>query len=61
MRNKIFGTIGVLWGGAMLVSAFVRGGPQGSGSYAAGQTAGLVFALLLLAVGAYYLLKKSPR
>jgi len=59
MRNKIFGAIGVLWGGAILVSAFLNGGPQGSGSYAAGQTAGLVFALLLLAVGAHYLLKKS--
>ena len=41
MRNKIFGAIGVLWGGAILLSAFLRGGPQGSGSYVAGQTAAL--------------------
>jgi hypothetical protein len=59
MRNRIFGAIGVLWGGAILLSAFLRGGPQGSGSYVAGQAAALVFALLLLVVGAYYLLKKS--
>jgi hypothetical protein len=29
----------VVWGGLMLVNAFLRGGPQGSGSYAAVQTA----------------------
>ena len=57
MRNRIFGAIGVIWGGLMLVSAFLRGGPQGSGSYAAAQTAALVFAVLLVVVGGYYLLK----
>ncbi len=59
MRNKILGTIGVIWGGAILVSAFSRGGPQGSGAYAAGQTGGIVFGALLLIVGAYYFLKRS--
>jgi len=34
MRNRIFGAIGVIWGGFMLVSAFLQGGPQGSGAYA---------------------------
>lgn len=57
MRNKIFGGIGVLWGGGILVSAFLRGGPEGSGAYAAGQTGGLVFGLLMLGVGGYYLFK----
>jgi hypothetical protein len=57
MRNRIFGGIGVVWGGLMLLSAFIRGGPQGSGSYAAGQTAALVFAVLLVVVGGYYLTK----
>jgi hypothetical protein len=32
MRNRIFGEIGVAWDGLMLVSAFLRGRPQGSGS-----------------------------
>ena len=57
MRNRILGAIGVLWGGGILVSALLRGGAQGSGAYAAGQTAALVFAALLVAVGGYYLLK----
>lgn len=61
MRNRIFGFIGVLWGGAMLVSAFLRGGPQGSGAYAAGQNGALIFAVVLVIVGAYYLLKGSDK
>jgi hypothetical protein len=56
MTNRVFGAIGVIWGGLMLVNAFL-GGPQGSGSYAAGQTAALVFAVLLVLVGGYYLAK----
>ena len=59
MRNKIFGVIGVLWGGAILVSAFLRESPQGSESYAAGYTAGLVFGALLFVVGGYYLLRST--
>jgi hypothetical protein len=61
MRNRIFGAIGVLWGGFMLVSAFLRGGPHGSGAYAAGQNGALVFAVLLVIVGGYYLLKRGPK
>ena len=59
MRNRIFGLIGVLWGGAMLVSAFSQGGAQGSGAYAAGQNAALIFAFVLVFVGGYYLFKGS--
>jgi hypothetical protein len=61
MRNRIFGAIGVIWGGLILVSAFLRGGPQGSGSYVAGQTAALVFAVLLVVVGGYYLVKGGQK
>jgi hypothetical protein len=61
MGNRIFGAIGVVWGGLMLVSAFLRGGPQGSGAYAAGQTAALVFAALLGVVGGYYLVKGGAK
>jgi hypothetical protein len=57
MRNRIFGAIGVIWGGLILVNAYLSGGPQGSGSYAAGQTAALVFAVLLVLVGGYYLMR----
>jgi hypothetical protein len=61
MRNRIFGAIGVTWGGLMLVSSFMRGGPQGSGAYAAGQTGALVFAVLLVMIGGYYLAKGSAK
>ena len=44
MRNRILGLIGVLWGGAIVVTRLLAGGPAGgeSGAYAAGQTGGLV-------------------
>ena len=61
MRNRIFGAIGVTWGGLMLVSSFMRGGPQGSGAYAAGQTGALVFAVLLVVIGGYYLAKGGAK
>jgi hypothetical protein len=61
MRNRIFGAIGMTWGGLMLVSSFMRGGPQGSGAYAAGQTGALVFAVLLVMIGGYYLAKGSAK
>jgi hypothetical protein len=57
MRNRILGAIGLIWGGAMLVRAYIVGGPQGAGSYRQGQIAGLVFAALLVIVGGYYLIK----
>ncbi|MGP8032648.1 MAG: hypothetical protein ACLPQ6_00745 [Steroidobacteraceae bacterium] len=57
MRNRIFGAIGVLWGGAMLARAYFAGGPAGSGAYRNGQIAALVFAGLLVLIGGYYLLK----
>ena len=57
MRNRIFGAIGVLWGGAVLIRSLLRGVPQGSGAYAAGQTGGMIFGGLLLIVGIYYLVK----
>ncbi len=56
MRNRIFGAIGVIWGGMVLVRAFREGASHGSGAYAAGHTAGVIFAGLLFLVGGYYLL-----
>lgn len=58
MRNRIFGTIGVLWGGGVVVSAFFRELPAGaSEAYARGAVGGYVLGGLLLVVGAYYLVK----
>ncbi|MEZ5426321.1 MAG: hypothetical protein R2747_08660 [Pyrinomonadaceae bacterium] len=60
MRNKIAGGIGILWGGGMLASHFFGGSsPGGSGAYRAGQTAGLIFAVLIFVLGLYYFFKKS--
>jgi hypothetical protein len=61
MRNRIFGAIGVIWGGLILVNFFMQGGPRGSGDYQAGQTGALVFAALLVLVGGYYLLKGGKK
>ena len=56
MRNRIFGAIGVIWGGAILLFGLLKG-PQGTGAYAQGQTMGFVFGAALFAVGLYYLIK----
>ncbi|MFM7976611.1 MAG: hypothetical protein ACKO8U_16190, partial [Pirellula sp.] len=61
MRNRIFGLIGVLWGGGIIVSGLVRGGSQGAGAYQLGQTAGFVFGGLLFVVGLFYLIRGSGK
>jgi hypothetical protein len=61
MRNRIFGAIGVLWGGAILVRTYFIGGPAGTGAYRNGQIAALVFAALLVLVGGYYLIRGNGR
>ena len=58
MRNKIFGGIGVLWGGAIVVRWLMSGSESGNSAYQAGQNSAVIFGLLLLVIGAYYLLKK---
>src|SRR5688572_25962724 len=56
MRNRILGAIGVIWGGLILLGRLIGGSAgEGAGAYAAGQMTGLVFAVLLLVVGLYYL------
>jgi hypothetical protein len=57
MRNRIFGAIGVLWGGAVLTRFYFSGGLAGTGAYRNGQIAALVFAALLILIGGYYLIR----
>ena len=58
MRNRILGAIGVVWGGLILLGRLASGGPvDGTGAYGGGQMIGLVFAVLLLLVGLYYLIR----
>ena len=56
MRYSILGAIGVVFGGAILLSG-VLNGVKGEGTYAQGQIAGLIFGVLLFGVGLYYLIK----
>lgn len=54
MRNLIFGSIGTLWGGAIVLSSFFRSAQSTSGgSYQAGLSAGIVFAGLMFIVGSF--------
>ena len=58
MRNRVLGAIGALWGGLILLGRLAGGGAgDGTGAYGAGQAVGLVFAVLLLVVGLYYLVR----
>ncbi len=60
MRNKIFGGIGILWGGALVLRRMLSDSPAtGSDAYQAGQSGAVVFGALLLVVGLYYFFKKS--
>jgi hypothetical protein len=61
MRIRILGGIGTVWGGAILVSGLLKGVSEGSGAYAAGSTAGLIFGALLFLVGTYYLIKGGKK
>src|SRR5689334_11472338 len=55
MRNRVFGAIGVAWGGAILVWCLMAHEPMGRGAYGAGQIAGVLIAVLMLMCGLYTL------
>jgi hypothetical protein len=55
-RNRVFGSIGVLWGGGVAISGLFRTF-SGNGAYAKGQVAGLLLGALMFAVGLYYAIK----
>jgi len=58
--RKIFGGIGVLWGGAILFRWLTSGSPGASSSaYQAGQSGAAIFGALMFAVGMYYVLRRS--
>jgi hypothetical protein len=62
MRNRILGAIGMLWGlGLLLFKLLSDGRTQEQGAYGAGQTGGLIFGGLLLAVGMYYFFKSPTK
>ena len=66
MRNKIFGGIGILWGGVIVIRWMTADTPPASGGgsaaynagYAVGHFAGLLFGVVMLLAGLYYFFKK---
>jgi predicted transporter len=54
MRNIVFGAIGVLWGGLILIG-FMRMGLEADGASRAGQILAVILGLLMLIAGGYYL------
>lgn len=58
MKNKIFGAIGALWGGAIVVNGLFGKPLQGSDAYQTGQIIGIVLGGIMCAAGIYYFFKK---
>lgn len=59
MRNKIFGGIGIFWGGGLALRWLTAGTPSGgSAAYHAGQSTAGVFGILMLIAGLYYFFRK---
>ena len=58
MRNRIFGAIGILWGGAIVVNWLLSGSAPASQAYQAGQLGGMLFGALMFIVGLYYIFKR---
>ena len=58
MRNKVFGAIGILWGGA-LVAKWLATGVRGGDAYAAGQYAGVAFGAAMLLAGLYAFFRRA--
>ncbi|MFO0864870.1 MAG: hypothetical protein U0744_09500 [Gemmataceae bacterium] len=59
MRNIIFGGIGVVWGGGVVLYSLLSGSEVQirNGAFAGGKIAGLALGVLLLIVGGFYLVQ----
>lgn len=59
MRNKIFGGIGILWGGGIVLARLLSNSPSAEpGAYQTGQSAAFWFGVAMLGAGLYYFFKK---
>jgi hypothetical protein len=57
MRNRIFGAIGVIWGGYISFNNLSRGmDPAPDANFRAGQYVGAALCALMFIVGLYYLI-----
>lgn len=60
MRNKIFGGIGIVWGGALLARWLMADAPvAGTAAYQSGQSGAVLFGAAMWVAGLYYFFKKS--
>jgi hypothetical protein len=55
--KRIFGMIGVIWGGGVAISGVFRDVNTNNPGYAAGQYTGFALGGLLFGVGLYYVIK----
>ena len=51
-RNRVFGTLAVVWGGFVVINYAAGGGGQGDEGYETGQFVGMVLGAALLVFGA---------
>ena len=59
MRVKIFGAIGIVWGGLVVASYLLTDAPaSGSAAYQSGQSDTLIPGGIMLLVGLYYFFKE---
>jgi hypothetical protein len=61
MRDRFIGALGVLWGGFLLVRAYGQYAHGAAAPPSAAQIVSLVFALLFVLGGFYYLFKPRPK
>ncbi len=58
MKNLIFGIIGVVWGGLVILGSLLnKKAASVDTAYGAGAWAGLIFAVLLFAAGSFCIIK----
>lgn len=57
IRNRVFGTIGVAWGGGILVHTSQTGVPIVDSAAGAGSMLGVLTGLALFLVGMYFLIR----
>ena len=59
--NLIASSVIAVWGAAILISALLRDDPNTGGAYGAGQSAALVFAVVMVVAGGFGIRKELRR
>ncbi len=57
VRNRVFGTLAVLWGAFIVLNYALAGGGEGNEAYEIGQFVGMVLGAALLVIGVRMLIK----